>query len=144
MADWFGGWFGEPETIDDLVVDNVIVSPIVIGDDYLEINGRQFAFTIPDIANVSVGTAKIYFEGRHRYRCRHSWSVEGTLTKPIAGYMLLTFSLPGSATAALDDGEYITNVSIEDDNGNLITPAALMDRPVELVYGRGAEDSCDC
>lgn len=120
-----------------LVVDGEIVSPLIIGDDYVADNGREFVFTVPQSSGASA-SSKCYFSGRHRYRLGMTWLVEGAVALEAPSSLTLTFNLPGSATAALIPGEYLYSVMIVDDNGNNITPVASIDLPLTLIYGQGA------
>jgi hypothetical protein len=142
-ATYFGGGGSASTDPPAVVTDGTILTPIVIGDDYLSANDRAFVFDklLPD--NVT-GASKCYFSGRHRYRCNESWLVEGAVSFPTAGYVRLTFELPGSATEGLVDGEYMYSVMIVDDSGKKITPEASIDRPVDLIYGQGALSACPC
>lgn len=130
-AEYYGG--SESGT----VVDGAIVSPLVIGDDYLSTNGRSLIFRLATISNVTPGVATCSLAGRHRYRNGLTWLVTGVLTIA-AGQLVLTFDLPGTATAALVPGEYIYTVMVTDDSGKKITTFASLDRPVDLIHGQGA------
>lgn len=117
-----------------------ISESIKIGDDYTADSDRQFAFTISLISGLSVSST-CRFTGRHRYRCDQSWSVAGTIT--IAGSQaVLTFDLASADTAALVAGDYLYSVHVVTDDGDLVT--VVSESPVELVYGPGATNSCQC
>lgn len=115
-----------------VVVDNAIVSPLVIGDDYFVLNERGLVFDYalpPDVTSSST----VWFEGRHRYDARYSWLVQGAISFPTVDTMRLTFNLPGSATALLIPGEYIYQLYVVTDSGQRISPAASIERPVDLI-----------
>lgn len=124
-----------------LVVDGLIAEQIRIGDDYSSTNQRVFAFTI--LLPVGVSDSSIaYFNGRNRYRCDQTWSVAGTVTVVSDTEAVLTFELLGTDTAALVAGEYVYSLDVITDNGELVT--VLSEEAVDLVYGRGATNSCQC
>lgn len=125
------------------VASGEIVGPIVIGDDYTVANGRAFLIDVELPANTSEGAAFV-FTGRHRYRCDMGWSVAGVIGAPVAGIVQIPAELPSSASEGLEAGEYVYTISITDDDGGVVTPVASLDVPVELIYGRLGDTTCQC
>jgi hypothetical protein len=86
-----------------------ITTPIVIGDDYLAANAREFSWLISAIPGFTIGACTCYFAG---YDVNlGSWSVTGTLE--VSGInWLLKFDLPKTATDGCLPGIYDWNVAV--------------------------------
>ena len=136
-------YYGGESSGGSSVVDGEIVGPIVIGDDYTAANGRAFVIDIDLPSNTSAGAAFV-FTGRHRYRCDMGWSVAGVISVSAAGTARIPAELPSSASEGLEAGEYVYTISITDDDGGVVTPVASLDVPVELIYGRLGDTTCQC
>lgn len=143
MGNFAPNFFGGGSGGGNAVVDGAIVGPLVIGDDYTTGNGRGFVVDVPLPGGVQEGD-EFLFTGRHRYRCDMTWETTGAVVVPSAGVARMPAELPGSASEGLEPGEYLYTLSITDSNGSVITPAASLDVPVQLIRGRLGPHECQC
>lgn len=95
-----------------------ITTPIVIGDDYLAANGRAFQWTIAALTGYAVGTATCKFGGAYK---TNTWLVTGTIADVGSGNWTLSFDLPKTATADLEEGYYSWSVEVISASGTEIT-----------------------
>jgi len=111
--------------------DGQLVSPIIIGDDYLAANSRAFVWTIPVVTGVTMGTATCSFGGA---RGDDTWLVTGTLTAGATGYWVATFDLPRASTVSLSPGWYRWSVEVKaaSDGAEATVVATSTGRGVEL------------
>lgn len=100
------------------VDDGQLTAPIIIGDDYLTANDRDFTWTVAEVPGVVVGTAKCYFGGRDAEG--HTWLVEGDITDN-GDEWDLTFELTKDDTKNLRPGYYDWSVEVKDASGKEIT-----------------------
>jgi hypothetical protein len=102
--------------------DGNLVYPIVIGDDYLAANGRQFYWDIPAISGFVVGTSTCKFGGKHVGKTTtYTWSVSGTVTDLGTGKWRLSFDVAKSVTQSLIPAYYTWSVEITNAGGTEIT-----------------------
>lgn len=110
-----------------------ISGPIVIGDDYLEVNGRSFEWTVPAVPGMVVGDVDFYFGGKPVYG-GSGWLVQGEVSDAGGGNWLLSADLPRTATNNLSEGQYRWSGEIRDAAGNEVTRIKNeSSRYVELV-----------
>jgi hypothetical protein len=110
-----------------------IASPIIIGDDYLEANGRAFEWTVPAVPGVVVGTAEFYFGGKP-ITGGNGWFVQGEVSDVGGGNWKVSAELPRTATSSLSEGQYRWSGEIRDASGNEVTRIRSdSNRHVQLV-----------
>jgi hypothetical protein len=111
-----------------------INSPIIIGDDYLEVNGRAFQWTVPAVPGVTVGAAEFYFGGKP-VTGGPGWLVLGEVSDAGGGNWLVSAELTRTATGALGEGLYRWSGEIRDVNGNEVTRIRSdSNRHVQLLF----------
>lgn len=96
-----------------------IESTLIIGDDYLNANGRAFSWTVAAITGITAATATCSFGGVYK---TSSWLVTGTLTDNGNSTWTLRFDLPKSVTSLLEPGYYDWSVEIASSGGTEVTP----------------------
>lgn len=97
------------------------LSEIVIGDDYLNANGRAFQWQIDAVDGVDHTTATCHFGGRSNIGgTDYQWLVNGTIMHQGAHWDL-SFDLPRTATQALVEGRYRWSVEVKSAAGVEIT-----------------------
>lgn len=110
-----------------------ISSPIIIGDDYLEANNREFSWVVPAVPGVVVGTAQFYFGGRP-ITGGPGWLVLGEVSDAGGGNWRVAAELPRTATSGLAEGLYRWSGEIRDTSGNEVTRIRSdSNRHVQLV-----------
>jgi hypothetical protein len=110
-----------------------ISSPIIVGDDYLEANGRAFEWTVPAVPGVVVGTAEFYFGGKP-ITGGSGWFVQGEVSDVGGGNWKVSAELPRTATSSLSEGQYRWSGEIRDASGNEVTRIRSdSNRHVQLV-----------
>lgn len=120
-----------PESIADLVSAGGVTSyapvapggqitdPIVIGDDYLAIHGRAFAWDVPALPDVDVEDAECFFGIKNT--TGDGFVVEGTVTEVSAETWRLSFDVPRTEFADLPKGGYEWSAEVRDSSGNEVT-----------------------
>ncbi len=97
-----------------------IASPIIIGDDYLESNGRAFEWTVPAVPGMTIGNVTFHFGGKP-VTGGSGWLVQGEVSDAGGGNWKVSADLPRSATANLSEGQYRWSGEIRDGSGNEVT-----------------------
>lgn len=90
------------------------ISEIIIGDDYKAANGRAFSWTIEPPTGFVAGTSECSFGGKSSDGA-YTWLVTGTITQSGSNWVL-SFDLPGSATATCKPGFYDYSVEVKHTN----------------------------
>jgi hypothetical protein len=105
-----------------------IVIPLLIGDDYLTVNGRSFSWTVPAVPGVVAATSVATFAGLRRGGS-HSWSVTGTITVNGSEWVL-NFEIPRTVSNTLIAGLYDWSVQVT--SVDLIEVTNISGRPPAL------------
>lgn len=86
---------------------------IIIGDDYLAANNRQFAWTVDAVTGFVPASVSAVFSLRATLPCgTYSTSVTGTVSDLGAGRWSVSVDLPAAATANLVEGDYDWSMSL--------------------------------
>lgn len=111
-------------------VDNTgkITGAIVIGDDYLAVNGRAFVWTIPAITGITAATAVAKFGGKSD---DDEWLVTGSVTVSGSNWVL-SFNLPRTATEDFTPALFDWSVEVAGVDGTEVT-RVRSGKAVELV-----------
>jgi hypothetical protein len=110
-----------------------ISSQIIIGDDYLEANNREFSWIVPAVPGVVMGTAQFYFGGKP-ITGGPGWLVLGEISDAGGGNWRVAAELPRTATTGLIEGLYRWSGEIRDVSGNEVTRIRSdSNRHVQLV-----------
>lgn len=107
-----------------------INGPIIIGDDYLAANSRQFSWEVAAVTGLSAATAVCSFGGT---RNGTGWLVTGTVTDLGSGTWRLAFDLPRASTSALDPGYYAWSVEVKGPTDGAEVTRVRSGKGVELV-----------
>lgn len=113
------------------VSDTGVISPIVIGDDYLAANGRAFTWTVDKPSGFSLTNAMASFGASNDDA--EGWLVTGTITDNGDDTLLLSFDLEKDDTAGLNPTLYRWSVEIADATGVEITQVRSGKNLVQLV-----------
>ena len=104
---------GNVETSLPVTAVGQIASPLVIGDDYLNSNGRAFSWTVALPTGYVVGTSTCKFGMRYEdSQGINSFIVTGTVVDAGAGSVTLRFDVPRITTQDLRPGWYDWSVEI--------------------------------
>ena len=99
-----------------------IVSPLIIGDDYLAANGRRFRWTVPLPSGYVIGTSTAKFGMRYQDdQGVNSFVATGTVTDATGGNVHLDFDVAKTTTGTLRPGWYEWSVEIVSATGTEIT-----------------------
>lgn len=112
------------------VVENGVITQIVIGDDYLAANSRSFTWDVAAVSGFTVGTCTCSFGGT---RSGTGWLVSGTVSDNLDGTWELSFDLSKDDTADLEPGEYEWSAEVASAAGVEITNVKSDRRRVQLV-----------
>lgn len=110
-----------------------IIDPIIIGDDYLAVNNRDFSWLVPAVTGVDPATAVFRFGGNRIIRPGNGWLVTGTVTAVDASTWRVSADLPKAATESLAEGPYRWTGEIVSSSGTEITRLSSGGTPVQLV-----------
>lgn len=108
----------------------LILTPIVIGDDYMAANGRAFIWTVAKPTSFA-GTLKCFFGGE--LNASNKFKVEGTVVDNLNGTLNLVFDLLKEATQNLQCGSYKYSAEVCDSNGVEVTRVHSLEKSVHLV-----------
>jgi hypothetical protein len=99
-----------------------IDGPLVIGDDYLSVNGRAFIWTValPSAFVIATSTCKFGMQYQDEDGT-YSFNVTGTVTDAGSGNVTLTFDVPKATTGLLGPGWYRWSVEIASASGTEVT-----------------------
>ncbi len=97
------------EVVQPVATNGQLLSPIVIGDDYLASNNRAFVWTIDEITGYSAGTAACYFGLEYG---SNSVVVDGDVTDNGDGTWDLSFDVARTDTENLPEGPYAWSVEV--------------------------------
>lgn len=104
-----------------VVAEDGSLSEIIVGDDYLDANGRAFKWTVAAVDGININDADCYFGGQATIDgVDYSWLVQGTVTHNSPTWTL-TFDLPRATTANLAPGRYRWSVEVRGPTGTEIT-----------------------
>lgn len=98
-----------------------IVSPIIIGDDYLAALGRAFEWTVDPLPGVVVGDASCKFGGSNG---DDSWLITGTVSEVTVNSETkwkLSFDMTKAVSGDLGAGVYDWSVELLDGSNNEVT-----------------------
>ena len=99
-----------------------ITTPLIIGDDYLNANGRAFSWTVPLPSGYVIATASCKFGMRFEdSEGVNSFIATGTLIDAGSGNVTLRFDVPRTTTGELRPGWYDWSVEIVSASGTEIT-----------------------
>ena len=107
-----------------------INGPLIIGDDYLAANSRQFSWDVAAVTGLSAATATCSFGGD---RNGTGWLVSGTVTDLGDSEWRLSFDLARSATSALEPGYYAWSVEVKGPTDGAEVTRVRSGKAVELV-----------
>ena len=104
---------GNVQTALPVTAAGQIASPLVIGDDYLNSNGRAFSWTVALPTGYSVGTSTCKFGMRYEdSQGVSSFVANGTVIDAGSGNVTLRFDVPKTTTNDLRGGWYDWSVEI--------------------------------
>lgn len=104
---------GNVQTALPVTAAGQIASPLVIGDDYLNANGRAFSWTVALPTGYSVGSSTCKFGMRYEdSQGVNEFIVSGTVVDVGAGNVSLRFDVPRTTTGTLRPGWYDWSVEI--------------------------------
>lgn len=104
---------GNVQTALPVTAAGQIASPLVIGDDYLNANGRAFSWTVALPTGYSVGSSTCKFGMRYEdSQGVNSFIVSGTAIDAGGGNVTLRFDVPRATTETLRPGWYDWSVEI--------------------------------
>lgn len=104
---------GNVQTALPVTAAGQIASPLVIGDDYLNANGRAFSWTVALPTGYSVGSSTCKFGMRYEdSQGVNSFIVSGTVIDAGGGNVSLRFDVPRTTTETLRPGWYDWSVEI--------------------------------
>ena len=104
---------GNVQTALPVTAAGQIASPLVIGDDYLNSNGRAFSWTVALPTGYSVGTSTCKFGMRYEdSEGVNSFVANGTVIDAGSGNVTLRFDVPKTTTNDLRAGWYDWSVEI--------------------------------
>lgn len=90
------------------------LSEIIIGDDYLNANGRAFQWTVPAVTGFTAATCVVTFGGKATINSTvYSWSATGTATDNGDDTWTLSVDLAKTATSSLVEGLYRWSVEVK-------------------------------
>lgn len=98
----------------------VITSPIIIGDDYLDANGRAFVWTVAAVTGFAIGTCTCWFGGKSKSDSSH-WLIQGATPTLNGISWRLAFDMTKVVSGALTAGMYDWSVEVKDVAGTEIT-----------------------
>jgi hypothetical protein len=99
-----------------------LTSPLIIGDDYLNANGRAFSWTVPLPSGYAIATASCKFGMRFEDSDGvNSFIATGTVIDAGSGNVTLRFDVPRTTTGDLRPGWYDWSVEIVSASGTEIT-----------------------
>jgi hypothetical protein len=99
-----------------------LASPLIIGDDYLAANGRQFRWTVALPSGYVIGTSTARFGMRYEDdEGVNSFIATGTVTDATGGNIHLDFDVTKTVTGTLRPGWYEWSVEIVSATGTEIT-----------------------
>lgn len=107
-----------------------INGPLIIGDDYLAANSRQFSWDVAAVTGLSAATAVCWFGGT---RNGTGWLVVGTVTDLGSSTWRLAFDLPRASTIALEPGYYAWSVEVKGPTDGAEVTRVRSGKAVELV-----------
>lgn len=113
-----------------VTASGLILTPIVIGDDYKAANGRAFAWTVAKPTSFT-GPLKCYFGAE--MNSSNKFRVEGGVTDNLNGTLTLSHDLPKEVTQNLTCGNYKYSVEVCDANGIEVTRVHSLEKSVHLV-----------
>lgn len=88
------------------VASNGSIAEIIIGDDYLTANSRNFYWDVPAPSGLSIGDCTCWFGGEAIGDHVGSWMKQGTLTDQTGGVWRASFQLVESDTIDCEPGLY--------------------------------------
>lgn len=112
------------------VASSGVIDEIVIGDDYLAANGREFEWTIAAPTGFVLATSTCSFGGK---KGTNTWLVSGTITDAGGGEWTLSFDLNKTDTATLEPGTYEWSVEVKNASSKEITKVRSRTTKVKLV-----------
>jgi len=112
------------------VASSGVIDEIVIGDDYLAANGREFEWTIAAPTGFVLATSTCSFGGK---KGTNTWLVSGTITDAGGGEWTLSFDLNKTDTASLEPGTYEWSVEVKNASSKEITKVRSRTTKVKLV-----------
>jgi hypothetical protein len=99
-----------------------LASPLIIGDDYLAVNGRRFRWTVALPSGYVIGTSTARFGMRYEDdEGVNSFVATGTVTDATGGNVYLDFDVAKTVTGTLRPGWYEWSVEIVSATGVEIT-----------------------
>ena len=108
-----------------------INGPLIIGDDYLAANGRQFIWEVDAVTGLLAATATCSFGGS---RNGTGWLVSGSITDLGSSRWRLSFDLPRNETGNLEPGFYAWSFEVKGaSDGAEVTRGYSGQKAVELV-----------
>jgi hypothetical protein len=104
-------------------VTGLITLPLIIGDDYLEVNGRSLHWYVYTPLGTTVGASSTTLRFVQASGACYPFEIEisGTITQSIDGISALSFDLTDIQTATIPPGEYFWFVEWLGDAGEVIT-----------------------
>ena len=112
------------------VASSGVIDEIIIGDDYLAANGREFEWTIAAPTGFVLATSTCSFGGK---KGTETWLVSGTITDAGAGNWTLSFDLNKTDTEGLEPGTYEWSVEVKNATSKEITKVRSRTTKVKLV-----------
>jgi len=112
------------------VASSGVIDEIIIGDDYLAANGREFVWTIAAPTGFILGTSTCSFGGK---KGTETWLVSGTITDAGGGNWTLSFDLNKTDTQGLEPGTYEWSVEVKNASSKEITKVRSRTKKVKLV-----------
>lgn len=112
------------------VASSGVIDEIIIGDDYLAANGREFVWTIAAPTGFILGTSTCSFGGK---KGTETWLVSGTITDAGGGNWTLSFDLNKTDTEGLEPGTYEWSVEVKNASSKEITKVRSRTTKVKLV-----------
>lgn len=112
------------------VASSGVIDEIIIGDDYLAANGREFGWTIAAPTGFILATSTCSFGGK---KGTETWLVSGTITDAGAGNWTLSFDLNKTDTEGLEPGTYEWSVEVKNATSKEITKVRSRTTKVKLV-----------
>jgi hypothetical protein len=112
------------------VASSGVIDEIIIGDDYLAANGREFEWTIAAPTGFVLATSTCSFGGK---KGTETWLVSGTITDAGAGNWTLSFDLNKTDTEGLEPGTYEWSVEVKNVTNKEITKVRSRTTKVKLV-----------
>ena len=106
------------------------IDEIIIGDDYLDANGRAFQWTVEAVEGVAVVDATCTFGAKSG---EYSFLVDGTVTDAGSGNWILSFDLLRTDTASCKPGKYEWSVQVNDATDHEITKVRSRTTKTRLV-----------